>query len=186
MTSGRLFLVIGLLAAAAGTALWHWSRQAAPARPPVPPVAAPAIAPAAFYAATFLDEAGVSRSLGQFQGRIVVVNFWATWCAPCRAEMPAFQRLHERWAERGVRFVGLSAEPARAAADFGRDLGITYPLWTGGDEVQELSRRLGNLQSVLPHTVIMGPAGQVLEQKVGPYSEAELEARLRTIAAKNP
>lgn len=184
MTSGRLFLAIGVLAAAAGTSLWYWARPIPRAIPAAPTLAAPAIAPAALYAATFTDGEGVSRSLGQFQGRVVVVNFWATWCGPCRAEMPAFERLHRRWAERGVRFVGLSGEEAQAAARFGRELGITYPLWTGGDEVQELSRRLGNGMSVLPHTVLLGPSGEVLEQRVGPYTEADLESRLSLFTAK--
>lgn len=183
MTSARLFVAIGLAAAVAGTALWHWSRQAAAPKAPAD-LAAPSIAPAALYAATFQDETGNPRALGQFQGRILVVNFWATWCGPCRAEMPAFERLHRRFADRGVRFVGLSAETPEASTRFGRDLGVTYPLWTGGDYVGELSRRLGNSMSVLPHTVILDPSGQVLEQRVGPYTEQELAARLQEFTAK--
>ena len=184
MTSSRLFVAIGLAAALAGATAWHWGRKAAPPRTPAG-LAAPSIAPAALYSATFRDESGAPRALGQFQGRIVVVNFWATWCGPCRAEMPAFQRLHQRWTDRGVRFVGLSAEAPEASARFGRDLGISYPLWTGGDHVGELSRRLGNGSSVLPHTVIIGPAGEVLEQRVGPYTELELDGRLR-VFTRNP
>jgi thiol-disulfide isomerase/thioredoxin len=181
VTATRLFLAIGLAAATAGAALWHWSRTAS-TRPPS--IEAPAIAPAALLAATFVDSAGGSRSLGQFQGKIVVVNFWATWCGPCRAEMPAFDRLSRRWSSRGVQFVGLSGEPPETAARFGRDLAIGYPLWTGGDQAQELSRRLGNRLGVLPHTVVVGAAGQVLEQRVGPYTEAELEEKLLQFTVK--
>ena len=185
MTSARLFVAIGLVALAAGAGLWQWSRQSRPLPPQPASVEAPSIAPAALFAASFLDEARVPRALGQFQGRILVVNFWATWCGPCRAEMPAFQRLHQRWMEKGVRFVGLSGESPETAARFGRELGISYPLWTGGEEVQELSRRLGNRMRVLPHTVLIGPAGEVLEQRVGPYTEIELEERLGKIASKS-
>lgn len=183
MTSARLFIAIGVAAAAAGTGLWQWARQTPPAAAPA--LAAPAIAPAAIYAMTFTDESGAIRALGQFQGRLLVLNFWATWCAPCRAEMPAFERLHRAWSGQGVRFVGLSAEPADLAARFGRELGVSYPLWTGGDAVQELSRRLGNRGSVLPHTVVLGPSGVVLEQRVGPYTEAELSALLGRLADKS-
>jgi thiol-disulfide isomerase/thioredoxin len=184
VTSTRLFLAIGLAALAAGAGLWHWTRQ--PKAPSAPnSIAAPSIAPAALFAATFVDESRTRRSLGQFQGRTLVINFWATWCGPCRAEMPAFERLHQRWGGRGVRFVGLSGEAPEVAARFGKQLGISYPLWTGGDDVQELSKRLGNRLSVLPHTVIVGPTGEVLEQRVGPYTEAELEARLVNLATKS-
>ena len=186
MTNARLFAAIGVAAAIAGAALWHFG---GPARSPVPaagpaPVA-PAIAPAAVFAVTFADAAGAPRSLGQFQGQVVVVNFWATWCAPCRAEMPAFERVHRRWAARGVRVVGLSDDPPETAARFGRDLGIGYPLWTGADQVTDLSRRFGNSLGVLPHTVILGPKGEVLAQKVGPYTEDALERELAAIVAKS-
>ena len=176
LSTRTLFAVIGVLAFAAGAALWLVSR------PPVPRTATAAIAPAALYAASFRDAAGRSQALGQFQGRLLVLNFWATWCGPCREEMPAFNRLHERWRERGVAFVGVSAEPVDQVAPFAKSLGITYPLWVGSDEVGELSRRLGNHLGVLPHTAIIGPSGEVLESKVGPYSEAELEKRLAAIA----
>ncbi|MEO7741868.1 MAG: TlpA disulfide reductase family protein [Usitatibacter sp.] len=142
------------------------------------------IAPAALYAATFDDESGQRQPLGQYQGRVLVLNFWATWCGPCRDEMPGFARLHARWKDKGVQFVGLSTEERDRVARFGRDLSIPYPLWTGGGEVGELARRLGNRLGVLPHTAIIGPQGQVLEVRAGTYTEMELEGRLAAFAAK--
>ena len=179
MSARSLFAAIGALAIAAGSVLWWGARNRVPATAPA------AIAPAALYAAGFRDTAQRSQALGQFQGRLLVLNFWATWCGPCREEMPAFNRLHERWQQRGVAFVGISAEPAEKVAPFGRQLGIGYPLWIGGDEVGELSRRLGNRLGVLPHTAIIGPAGEILESRVGPYSEADLERRLAAYAPKS-
>jgi thiol-disulfide isomerase/thioredoxin len=132
-------------------------------------------------AATFVDGRGGRQSLGQLQGKVVVLNFWATWCAPCREEMPAFARLQSRWAAAGVQFVGLSSEEPAKVERFGQALAINYPLWTG-DGVAELSRRLGNRMAVLPHTAILGPGGEVLDVRVGPYSEADLEARLAVFA----
>ena len=173
------FTGVGVTAMLVGAALWLAMRP-----PDTRPTAAPVeIAPAAFYAASFTDATGRSQALGQFQGRVLVVNFWATWCAPCREEMPGFVRLQSRWAARGVQFVGLANEERGKVDRFGREIGVNYPLWTGGDEVSELSRRLGNRGGVLPHTAILGPRGEVLEVKVGPYSESQMENRLAVFTA---
>jgi thiol-disulfide isomerase/thioredoxin len=184
LTNGRLFLAIGIAALVAGSASWLALRP--PARSSGPPeLAAPEIAPAAILAMTFDEGPGRTRSLAEFSGEVVVVNFWATWCGPCRAEMPAFDRVAARWAGRGVRFVGLSSESPDVASGFGRSLGIRYPLWTGGDRVGELSRRLGNRLGVLPHTAILLPGGRVSAQRVGPYTEEELDTALAKIAPKS-
>jgi thiol-disulfide isomerase/thioredoxin len=170
-----VFAAVAFLALAAGTALWL---AAGTHSPP-----AAEVSPSAFYAAPFADARGTPVSLGRFQGKVLVVNFWATWCAPCREEMPAFARLQERWAARGVQFVGLSNEDPRRVQRFGSDLAINYPLWVGGDEVGELARRLGNRLGVLPFTVLVDGQGHVLDSKVGPYSESALQSRLELISA---
>jgi hypothetical protein len=82
-----------------------------------------------------------------------------------------------------VQFVGLSAEDAGRVGAFARSLGITYPLWVGGDELGELSRRLGNRLGVLPHTVVLGPSGVATVTRVGAYPERELETELQKIAS---
>ena len=172
-----LFLTIGALALAAGALLW-WLARPAPERPPD-------IAPAALFGAPFTDTRGVQHTLGEFQGQVIVVNFWATWCAPCREEMPAFQRLHERWAGRGVRFVGLSEEEAGPVQTFASQWGIHYPLWLGAT-VGELEQRLGNRTRVLPFTVVIDRLGRPTEMKVGAYSESQLNAVLARLAQATP
>ncbi len=176
MKPSWVFAATGALAILAGISLWLGSlgqRQAQDT-----------IAPASLLAAGFADTHGRPQSLAQFQGKLVVVNFWATWCAPCREEMPAFMRLQGRWAGRNVQFVGLSSEGPERVETFGRALGVTYPLWVGGEAVGELGRRLGNRLGVLPYTVILDGQGNVLETRVGPYSEGQLEERLASFAQK--
>ena len=183
MTGTRQAVLIAVAAFAAGTLLWWLSRPATrdPARLDPPAISGPAL-----YAAAFRDAQEAPQPLGRFQDRLLVVNFWATWCGPCRDEMPLFQRLQDAWAARGVQFVGLSAEPPPLAARFGKQAGIRYPLWTGEGEVMELSRRLGNHAGVLPHTVVVAPGGRIVAAKVGAYSEEALTAILRENAPKSP
>jgi len=175
-----LFAGIGVLAFLAGAALWFGAR--APGSAAVSPTAE--ATPAVIYAATFADESGQARPVGTFQGKVLVVNFWATWCAPCREEMPGFARLQKRWLAQGVQFLGIANDDPAKVRRFASELGINYPLWTGGSEVTEFSRRLGNRLGILPHTVILDPQGRVLESRVGVYSEPALEERLFAATSK--
>jgi len=169
---------IAILAVAAGAGLWYATR------PPASAVAiASDIAPGALFAATFADAKGERHALAEFQGKVIVVNFWATWCVPCREEMPAFARLQERWKARGVQFVGLANDDPAKVERFGRELQIPYPLWVGSESVETLSRRLGNRLGVLPHTVVINGGGQPILQKVGPYTELELDEKLRQMTS---
>ncbi|QJR16903.1 TlpA family protein disulfide reductase [Usitatibacter palustris] len=163
-----------MLAFLAGAALWIGSR--APSSAAVNPLAD--ATPAALFAATFKGPEGQDQAIGQFQGKILVVNFWATWCAPCKEEMPGFVRLQARWKDKGVQFLGIANDDPAKVRRFGTDLAINYPLWTGGAEVSELSKRLGNRVGVLPHTVILDGQGRVLESRIGIYSEPAMEERL--------
>ena len=180
MNARLLFTGVGVLALLAGTALWVGNRPSDSLALPVPVDASPA----AVQSATFTDVQGRSHALGQFQGKVLVVNFWATWCAPCREEMPGFVRLQERWKDGNVQFVGLANDDRAKVERFARELGINYPLWTGGAEVMELSKRLGNRLGVLPHTVVLDAQGRVLESRVGIFREELLDERLRTISGK--
>lgn len=181
MKARLLFAGVGILALLAGTALWLGSRSSDSAGVSIPAGASPA----ALYTASFSDLQGQSRALGQFQGKILVVNFWATWCAPCREEMPGFVKLQERWKDRNVQFVGLANDDRAKVQRFAEELRINYPLWTGGQEVMELSKRLGNRLGVLPHTVILDAGGRVVDSRVGVYREGLLEERLGALTAKS-
>ena len=127
----------------------------------------------------FADYQGRQQSLAQWQGKILVVNFWATWCPPCREEMPYFSRLNEKYAPDGVQFVGISADPAHLVETFARQESISYPLLTAGDRSLELSKELGNTLQGLPYTLVLGRKREPLLSHTGRLTETELEALLK-------
>jgi thiol-disulfide isomerase/thioredoxin len=175
------FAGIGVLAALAGASLWLAGSAKTPAPPKTDPVEATS---AAIMSSKFVDLDGNGRVLGQLTGKVIVVNFWATWCTPCLEEMPGFARLQSKWESRGVRFVGLANDEPEKVRAFREKLAINYPLWTGEAAVMDLSRRLGNRIGVLPHTVLLDGVGQVIESRIGIYAEDKLDARLSQIIPK--
>ena len=175
MSARWLFTWIAVASAAAGGALWWAMRPAPPADPVASP---PEISAAALSTASFEGIDGRRHAIGELQGKVVVLNFWATWCGPCREEMPTFQRLQREWEGR-VQFVGISDEDAAKVSQFAKANGITYALWIGGSEVDELSHRLGNSAHVLPFSVVLDRTGSLIDAKVGTYPEDALRQTMR-------
>lgn len=121
--------------------------------------------PAPSYRAVSLT--GDSVSLQQSRGRVVLLNVWATWCHPCREEIPVLQALHERYAARGLELVGVSVD-ARGEEDtireFAADFRMTYPLWLDPDErVQSTFFAIG-----VPATFLIDRGGVLRWRHVGP------------------
>lgn len=125
------------------------------------------------------DAEGRPMPFSAWRDKVRVVNFWATWCAPCREEMPAFSRLSEKYASRGVQFVGISIDNADNVRRYLQEEKIAYPLLIGGADAIQLSSDLGNAQQAMPFTVIFSRDGQIVERKLGAYKETELDAILQ-------
>lgn len=116
---------------------------------------------------------GQTMSQENFVGQPVVLNFWASWCIPCRAEMPAFQSLYTRYREHGVAVVGIAIEDDPVLArQFVRDLGITYP--TGSDVRNQTFQRFQVIG--LPTTLFIGKDGRIARRWDGPLDEQQLVA----------
>jgi thiol-disulfide isomerase/thioredoxin len=135
------------------------------------------------FASTLIDARGKPHAFTQWKGKTLVVNFWATWCPPCREEMPAFSRLQTKFASNGVQFVGIALDSADSVLDFSIQNPATYPLLIGGAEGTELARQLGNAMLALPYTLIITPAGTLRLARMGGLSESELDAMLRESTA---
>ncbi len=123
-------------------------------------------------------------TLSQLRGQAVVLNFWATWCPPCRAEMPAFQRLYARYADRGLTVIAINAafsDTPEAVADFRQHYGLTFPILLDASGEVNRSYRI----TALPTTFFIDPQGMIREVVVGgPMSEAAIEARVRTLLSE--
>ncbi len=127
------------------------------------------------------DLTGKSQSLAQWNDRILLVNFWATWCEPCRDEIPALVKMQSVHAGKGLQIVGISVDSADKVIDFSLKFKINYPLLIAGYEVIELLKKLGNTAGSLPYTVIIGRGGNVITSHLGGFTEIELEKLLSEI-----
>lgn len=158
------FTAVALLALAAGLYFRTGAVESATA-PPTPP---------GLMDAALADLKGVKTPLGTWKGKVLVINFWATWCAPCRKEIPAFIRMQQKLGPRGLQFVGVAIDEKDKVALYAREMGINYPILVGELDAVELSRSLGNQLGALPFTVIVDRAGKVVKTELGGVDEARL------------
>lgn len=121
---------------------------------------------------------GVPQTLAGLRGRILVINYWATWCAPCREEIPLFVRLQQEYAARNVQFVGIAVDQTDKVRDFAREFNINYPLLIAGLDAVELSRKAGNKAGVLPYTLVLDRSGKITARLVGRISETRMRDQL--------
>ena len=128
------------------------------------------------FALSLPNAAGVEQSLGQWRGKVVVVNFWATWCAPCREEMPEFVRAQNEFGARGLQFVGIAVDQADKVEQFSGEFGLNYPSLIGGFGAVELSKALGNKLAALPFTVVVDRQGRIAHTQLGQLKPDKLRA----------
>jgi thiol-disulfide isomerase/thioredoxin len=129
---------------------------------------ASAASAAAFEVPPLRDLAGHPASLAQYRGRMLLLNFWATWCKPCRQEMPALNRLYGEVDARRVAIIGIAADDPVPVRAFVTRLGIRYPILGGdSDALFAWSAALGNDSAGLPFTALLDASGKVLWIKSG-------------------
>lgn len=128
----------------------------------------------ALMRAPLTDLSGKAQVLEQWRGKVLVVNFWATWCLPCREEIPALMKLYKRNSSNGVEIVGIAIDNAAKVLDYAADMKIGYTIWIGGPEILAMSKDLGNSAGVLPFTVVLDRAGKPVYTHAGALTEATL------------
>ncbi len=132
-------------------------------------------------ALTLPDLNGTNQALGQWKGRVLFVNFWATWCAPCREEMPEFIKAQREFGTAGLQFVGIAVDDADKVRQFAAEIGLNYPALLGGYGAIELSRTLGNRVGALPFTAVIDRSGQIVYTQLGPMKKEQLASYIRQL-----
>jgi thiol-disulfide isomerase/thioredoxin len=118
------------------------------------------------------------QSLAQFRGKPLVVNFWASWCGPCVAEMPALAALHKKYAAKGIQFVGIAVDTAPNVQGFVHRVNVDYPLVVAGFGGGDLARQFGDEQGALPFTVVIDASGKVRSTTLGQVKPEKLAQTL--------
>jgi len=112
------------------------------------------------------DRTGARRSLAEWKGRPVIVNFWATWCTPCRDEIPLLKALRKERAADRLEIVGIAIDEREAVLKYAADIGMEYPILMGEQEGYEAAEKFG-VALVLPFSVFADSQGRIVTLKVG-------------------
>ncbi|MCX7893776.1 MAG: TlpA family protein disulfide reductase [Burkholderiales bacterium] len=163
-----------LLALGAGL----WVRQAGERDRPNP------AAPKMLFGTAFRDLGGGMKNLEPWRGNVLVVNFWATWCAPCREETPALVRIQQRYAANGVQVIGIAFDSAEKVQPFADEFRVNYPMLLAGAELFPLLTELGNRAGGLPFTVFVDRQGRIHKTHLGALDDGALAKILDPLAAK--
>ncbi len=130
------------------------------------------------YATSLNDLAGKPQPLAQWKGKPLLVNFWASWCAPCVSEMPELSELAAKDGGKHFNVIGIGIDSPTNLAEFARKIKISYPLYVGGMGGTDLARGLGNVNGGLPFTVLIGADGQVRKTYLGRLKFDQVRADL--------
>lgn len=180
------YLVVAMAAVTAGFGLYQlWNKAQTPIA-----VAQPSSA----HPSAVLDIIGQHRpgfslpdlngqllSIDQWDGKVILINFWATWCPPCLKEIPAFIETLETYGDRGFQIVGVAIDEPSAVNDLIKDLGAQYPQMISADDGAELAKHYGNRYGALPYSVLIDREGTIRFTKSGELYREVLESHLEKL-----
>jgi thiol-disulfide isomerase/thioredoxin len=113
-----------------------------------------------------------------FSGKTLLVNFWATWCTPCRREMPMLMDLQREYGAEGLQVVGIALDDVQSVSNFVQKYGISYPILVGAADAMATSAAYGNVEGVLPYSVLVDRGGVIRWQYTGEIQEDDVSRLL--------
>lgn len=178
----RPWFTLAAAAIAVGLGLWAWQAGQVERGPlPEPEAPQPVVQLEQLPALSYPDLDGKARSTAEWRDKVLVLNFWASWCPPCREETPLFVALQEEYAAKGVQFVGIAIDDKAPVADFVDSYGVEYPILLGDINAMAVSKQLGNRFQGLPFTVIAAPGGQIVIRHFGGIKREQIEPVLQKL-----
>jgi len=128
---------------------------------------------------TLSDLSGRSHQVSEWDGKLLLINFWAPWCAPCREEIPDLMAARERYVAQGLEVVGIAMDEPDAVREFVAEMGMKYPVLVGQERVMQVSRAYGNDLGALPYTALVDRSGRIVFTRRGILHRAELESLIK-------
>ena len=130
------------------------------------------------------DTDGQTRNIKDWDGKVILLNFWATWCPPCLKEIPDFIELQEKYGDQGFQVIGIAVDNEEAVREYMNEVKINYPIMVAEFEAIELSSRYGNRMGALPYSVIINREGEISDKITGELSKIKAEKLLEKLSIK--
>lgn len=140
----------------------------------------------AILEASLPDLKGDDQAVSQWLGKVMVVNFWATWCTPCREEIPEFVEAQSKYGDQGLIFVGIAIDQPDKVKMFSQEFGINYPVLIGSFNTWSLLEAAGNRMSALPYTVVLNRSGEIVDTYLGRVNLKKLEKLIEPLLKQQP
>ena len=163
MKNTLIFIVAVVIAGGSGIALQQYLNQKQTITNPATGNLRPEFAA--------MDLNGQLRNIKEWDGDLIVLNFWATWCPPCRKEIPEFIELQQAYGDQGLQFIGLAIDNAEAVAEYAKDISMNYPNLIVEADGVVLAKHYGNGVGALPYTVFINRKGEISDTFKGELSK---------------